>query len=121
MSTPKIFEATNSGATLIIMPLDSVGSLSGEHVNFELDALIKRLDQPGLKHVIFDFQKVAYFGSSMLGAMHAVWKHVSASEGKMALCNLSDVEREVLEVSKFDTLWPVCASRDEALTAVGQE
>jgi anti-anti-sigma factor len=119
MSTPKVFEATNNGSTLIIMPLGSVGSLAGESVNFELEALVKRLGESGLKHVIFDFQKVSYFGSSMLGAMHAVWKHVSAAEGKMALCNVSDVEREVLEVSKFDTLWPVYATREQALAAIG--
>lgn len=118
MSTPHVFEAVSGANTLIVIPLGSVGSLAGESVNCELDQLLDRLEQSGLKHVVFDFEKVSYFGSTMLGAMHAVWKHVSAAEGKMAVCNVSDVEREVLQVSRFDTLWPIYASRDEALAAV---
>jgi len=120
MSTPKVFESTSDGSTLIVMPLSSVGSLAGENVNHELNDLVTRLDDSGLKHVVFDFAKVSYFGSSMLGAMHAMWKHVSAADGKMVVCNVSDVEREVLQVSRFDTLWPVYDSREEALAAVAE-
>lgn len=118
MSTPKVFEVSSDGSTLVIVPLGSVGSLAGEGVNAELEELTARLRDSGLKQVIFDFHKVDYFGSSMLGAMHTVWKLVAAGGGKMAVCNLSDVEREVLEVSRFDTLWPIYATREEAMAAV---
>lgn len=119
MPTARIFDAASDGSTLIVTPSTNVGSLAGESVNYELEDLLRQLERSGLKHVVFDFANVSYFGSSMLGAMHAVWKQVSAAGGKMAVCNLSDVEREVLEVSKFDTLWPICDSRDEARAVVG--
>ena len=54
----------------------------------------------------------------MLGAMHTIWKRVSTCQGKMAVCNVSEVEREVLQISKFDMLWPIFNSREEALEEV---
>ena len=104
MSTPKVFDFTSDGITLVVVPLGSVGSLAGEDVNAELEDLVRRFGQSRLKHVVFDFHQVPYFGSTMLGAMHALWKHVAAANGKMAVCNVSDVEREVLDVSRFNTL-----------------
>jgi len=120
MSTPKVLEFISDGSTLVVVPLGRVGSLAGEGVIAQLEELTKRLGASGLKHVVFDFEKVDYFGSSMLGAMHAVWKHVSTADGKMAVCNVSEVEREVLQVSRFDTLWPIYASRQEAVAAVSE-
>ena len=92
-----------------------VSTLAGEDVQTELDDLLARLDRPDLKHAVIDFHKVSYFGTSMLGAMHAIWGRVRAGEGKMVLCNLSGNALEVLRVARFDTLWPICASRKEAL------
>ena len=38
--------------------------------------------------------------------------------GHIALCNASDVGREVLEIAKFDKVWPLVNSRAEALRTV---
>ena len=84
----------------------------------ELDDLLARLDRPDLKHVVVDFQRVSYFGTSMLGALRAMWGRAKAGGGKMALCNLSDNAIEVIRVARFDVLWPVCASRQEAMEAL---
>ena len=65
-----------------------------------------------------DFGRISYFGTTMLGAMLAIWKHVRAAGGKTALCNVSSLQCEVLHVAGFDTMWPICASREEALKAV---
>ena len=37
----------------------------------------------------------------------------------MAFCNVSDREKEILQVTHLDHMWPVCSSRVEALEAVG--
>jgi hypothetical protein len=36
----------------------------------------------------------------------------------MAFCNLSDHERDILQITHLDRLWPVYATRSEALEAV---
>lgn len=105
---------------MIVVPQISAGSFAEENVNSELDGLLGRIGQSELKNVVFDFAKISYFGSSMLGAMHALWKRVSAGNGRMAVCNVSEVGREVLEISRFDTLWPIFTSREEALDAVAR-
>jgi hypothetical protein len=38
----------------------------------------------------------------------------------MAFCNVSDHEREILKVTKLDSLWTICGSREEAMQAVGE-
>jgi hypothetical protein len=36
----------------------------------------------------------------------------------MAFCRVSEHEREILQATRLDGLWPVCLSREEALHAV---
>jgi len=47
-----------------------------------------------------------------------MWQQISERGGMMAICNVSEMEREVLHVTRFDTLWPVCGSREDALEKV---
>jgi len=115
MSTSRIFDIQRDGQTLIVIPQGDVSTLAGEDVQAELDDLLARLDRPDLKHVVVDFHKVSYFGTSMLGALHAIWARLRAGGGTIILCNLSDNALEVLRVARFDTLWPICNSREEAL------
>jgi anti-anti-sigma factor len=118
MPEPKVFETVADGGTLVVTPSGSGGSLAGESLSVEIEEIMKRLDDGELKHVVFDFKEVPYFGSTMLGAMQATWKHVAPGGGRLAICNISNVGREVLQVSRFDTIWFICDSRDEALAAV---
>ena len=61
--------------------------------------------------LFFDMVKVNYFGSSMLEAMLYLWKKINTEGGKMAVCCVSDTAREILELSRFDTIWPICQSQ----------
>lgn len=119
MSAPKTFSAEREGQTLIVVPLLNVSSLGEADVKPELDLLLDQLKEGGLQNVIIDFAKISYFGTTMLEAMQAIWRQVRKAGGKMALCNLSDMEREVLHVAGFDRLWPICSSRQEALQMLG--
>ncbi|OHB73167.1 MAG: hypothetical protein A2V70_18100 [Planctomycetes bacterium RBG_13_63_9] len=106
------------GNTLVVVPLGSVSSLAGESAKPELDSLLEQLEQGQIRNVVVDFLNVSYFGTIMLATMHTIWKRVRESGGKMALCNLSVVGHEILRISGFDTLWPICDSREEAMEAV---
>ena len=120
MSPPKIFSTESEGRTLIVIPLVNVSSLAEKDVRPELNQLLEQLEQEETRNVIIDFAKISYFGTTMLEAMNAIWKCVRKAGGEMALCNLSDMQREVLHVAKFDTLWTICSSRQEALRTVMQ-
>jgi anti-anti-sigma factor len=120
MAPPKIFDAACEGDTLIVMLLSDVSTLVPEKAKLELDEALDKLQPPEVKHVVVDFEQISFFGSLMLGSLHRIWRRASASGGKMALCNVSPTGREVLEVARFDTLWPICNTREEALRAVHQ-
>ena len=118
MSQSSIFETEIQDITIIVAPRGDVGTLAGEDVHAELPGLLDQLQKSEIKHVVFDLKRASYFGSILLGAMSAMWGRIRARGGKMAVCNVSDTGQEILHVSKFDTLWPICASREEALKKV---
>lgn len=118
MSTTKTFSAESEGRTLIVEPLVNVSGLAEKDVRPELDRILDQLRETETPNVVIDFAKISYFGTTMLEAMHRIWRCVREADGRMVLCNVSNMQREVLHVAGFDTLWPICDSRQEALEAV---
>jgi anti-anti-sigma factor len=82
------------------------------------ETILHLLDGPGIKNVVLDFHKTDYYGSTALGFFPKLWKRVRVRNGRMAFCNVSDHEKEILQVTKLDDLWPICSSRSEALEVV---
>ena len=118
MALARVFHARCVGSTLIVSPLGSVSSLAGAVVQPELDRLLDHIRTHHVRNVVFDLEQAEYFGSVMLSAMHAVWRRVRREKGKVVLCRVSDVGREVLQVARFDTLWPIYSTPLEAVAAV---
>lgn len=114
----QVFRTERLGDTLVVTPTCSVGSLAAEEVKPELRMLIAQLEDTSVLHAVVDLEHVAYFGTSMLEVMHAVWRRLRDRGGRLAVCNVSGVGREVLRISRFDTLWEVYDTRPEAMTAV---
>jgi anti-sigma B factor antagonist/stage II sporulation protein AA (anti-sigma F factor antagonist) len=114
-----IFQIERVGATMIVSPQRSVTSLSDDDVNAELGGLLESLDSGDVRHVVFDFGRIEYCGSSMLEAMRRLWKSLPKDNGKMVVCCANSVLRDILHVTRFDTLWSIFPTRDEALKAVG--
>ncbi len=117
-SHPPVFYSEHEGSTLIVIPVGSISSLAGGVVQPQVDDLLESIADREVRNVVFDLEEVSYFGSVMLAAMHSVWKRVRAAQGKMVLCNVSDLGREILQIARFDLIWPICDSREEALSAV---
>jgi anti-anti-sigma factor len=105
-------------STLVIAPQENVGSLADERIQPELNALVAQLDATKVQHLVVDFARVDYFGSSMLEALLRLWKHVHAQGGRVAVCNVSSIGRDVLQTGRFDTLWEVFDSREDAIKAL---
>jgi anti-anti-sigma factor len=89
-----------------------------QEIKNEIGNLRCVLGDATIKNVIVDFAMTDFFGSSALGMLLSVRKEVHVRGGRMALCNLSEHEVEILGVTKLDHLWPICTSRTEALRAV---
>jgi anti-anti-sigma factor len=115
----KAFVLETEGDTLILVPQEDVSSLAGHEVESELARVFEQLETLRFRNAIIDLKNVECFGSLMLSTMQALSKRLAAIGGTMALCNVSEVGREVLQVTRFDTLWPICGSRMEALEREG--
>ncbi len=69
--------------------------------------------------VIVDFEGLSYISSAGLRVILLTARTLRKSEKEFAVCSLSEPIREVFEISGFDKIIPVYASRSEALAAVG--
>lgn len=118
MTTPRYFRVERNGDALVFIAIDSIGGLVEDEARSEWDALLQQLSEQGAKNAIMDLGELDYFGSIVLELMVVLWKRVSAQGGKLAVCNVSHVGLEILKTAKFDTIWPIVATRDEALQAL---
>jgi anti-sigma B factor antagonist len=112
-----IFQIERVGATMVVSPQRSVTSLSDDDVKDELGGLLDVLESGEVQTIVFDFGKIEYCGSSMLEAMRRLWKSLPKGNGKLIVCCVNSVIRDILHVTRFDTLWTVYDTREEALNA----
>ena len=118
MTGLNLFQADGVGDALVVAVHDGVGSFADAEILGEMQGVVAQLREDGARAVVVDFDGVDYFGSSMLEALRLLWNELEPRDGKLALCNLSDVGREIVGISHFDQLWPIYRSRDEALHAI---
>ncbi len=118
MKEPKLFKTSTVGPVLIVELLGVVSSLADNAVLQELEEVRTELREGKRTALVIDLAAAAYFGSSMLEAIRILWNDLSAVNGHIALCNASEVGREVLEIAKFDKIWPLVNSRSEAIQLV---
>jgi anti-anti-sigma factor len=114
-----LFESEQSGDTMIVMPMKDMGEFemasiaAGQPSAF--DQLVQLTD--GFD-VVLDLSHTDYFGSSTIGLFNRLVSHVHAQSRKIAFCNLSEHEKEVINITHINRLWDMKASRDEALEYV---
>ncbi len=85
----------------------------------EVEAHCRSLIEGGNKHQLLDMAQVEYISSAGLRSLLVVAKLVKAAGGKLMLCNLSSMVREVMEISGFDKILNIAADRDTALAQFG--
>lgn len=109
------------GATLIIRPSHNLSELAFEQIEVDADHALKLLDEAHATNVVIDFESTDYFGSTALSFFIKLWKHVREANGRMAFCNLSEHECEILAVAKLDATWAICDTLDAALKSVSRQ
>jgi anti-anti-sigma factor len=68
--------------------------------------------------VVFDLSGIDYFGSMFLAVLLRCWKLALTQGGMMVLAGVSDRARELLRITSLDMVWPIYASRREAMEAL---
>jgi len=118
MGTMRFFAAHVEGSTLIVAPTGPVSNLVGHEVQPEVNQLLALFQKGQCRDVVVDMEKVSFFGSVLLAALNSIFRQVRQRQGRLAVCNLSGVGLEVLHVARFDTLWEIHPTREEALDSL---
>src|SRR6516165_502659 len=118
VSMTNLFAVDREGDTLIVTPNSDLSELDYQRIESGANGVLAILSDPSVKNVIVDFYRTDYVGSTALGFLVRLWKRVTERKGRMALCNVSRHEREILEITKLNSLWPVADSRAEAMRMV---
>ena len=116
------YDVERQGDTLIVTPLVNMGEFEcalQQPIYRRLEREVEAsAGKSGAVNVVFDLHRTSYFGSSAVDFLVKVWKLASRHGGRFAVCGLSDIEREILEITKLDTLWAIHTSRADAVQAL---
>ena len=113
-----IFAIEQQNDTIIVIPTVDLRELDYQRIEEGAKNVVDHLNGTGTKNVVMDFHKTDYCGSTALVFFVKLWMKVRRQNGRMAFCNVSDHEKDILQVTKLDHLWPICSLRSEALEAV---
>ncbi len=72
----------------------------------------------GEKNIILDLSALDYISSAGLRSVLSVGKKLRTLDGKLLLCNLGGMVKEVFEISGFASIFPMLESREAALEEV---
>jgi anti-anti-sigma factor len=114
----KLFEIERAGETVVLIPQTDISEFAFQQLDAEGSEILKMLDQTAATNVVIDCHKTDFFGSIALGFFTKIWRLLRKCNRRMAFCNVSAHEKEILHVTKTDSLWSVCPSRSEALALV---
>lgn len=121
MSETRFFSIEEFEGGAFVTPLETVRSFSDEEVRGEWDDVLVILDDSSSHKIAVDLGRLSFFGSAMLEWIVLLGRHVRSKGGDMVLCNPEAATLDVLKIARFDTLYPIVETRDEALAKLGVE
>lgn len=119
MQKNSIFQTEQVGDTVIVTPTKNMGEFEMSSMEgCQTPAYDQLVQLTRGYNVVIDLSCTDYFGSSTIGLFNRLVTHVQKNARRIAFCNPSAHEREVISITHMNKLWDVKTSRAEALTAV---
>ena len=93
----------------------------GAEILFEESAVravseqLNRLVEEGHTRLLVNFGGVRYLSSDVLGILAAVHKKIDPARGRLQLCGLDPLLRDMLRITHLDRVLDVCTDEAEAL------
>lgn len=121
MNDDAFFQTHQIGDTIVVEPLRNMGEFEMATIEASQDSAFERLVRlTGENNVVIDLNQTDYFGSSTIGLFNRLVLHVQGADRKIAFCNLSKHETEIVDITHVNKLWAIKDSRDDALAYVSQ-
>lgn len=95
------------------------GRLDAAEQNAIRDSVSKQIEETATKGVVFDLAGLEYVSSAGFREFFLLGRQMQRLGGGLAVCALQPAVQRIFEIAQFQTAYPVCATRDEALVAIG--
>lgn len=113
-----VFTIERHGEITLIVASPALERLDATLIDQAAEVLLEPLRAQDDPQVVVDLGSVDYFGSIFLALLIRCWKLASVKGGLMVLSDVSDRARELLRVTSLDMVWPIYATRREAMDAL---
>lgn len=120
MSGSQYFEMRRDGDVLVVTPLANFAALGDTLVASEWSAMREAIDSMSPPRVVIDMSKLPIFGSTVLEWMVQVWRRCRDGKGAMMVAGLTPISREVITVTKLDSLWKMADTAEGAINEIRQ-
>lgn len=98
-----------------VMVIYLEGNLLGENTNAPAINLVKQHLESGGRKVLFNLGQMKFINSTGLGMLMTALGKVRNAGGELALCNLPEQMRKLLQMTKLEAVFPVYADEAAAL------
>lgn len=105
------FESSKQGEKVVIKVSGRMDAVTAPEFENECGTWMDK----GEKNLVIDLGGLEYISSAGLRSILATAKKLKEQQGAIAFCNLSGMVQEVFTISGFGSMFPVCASVEEAL------
>lgn len=78
----------------------------------ELDSLVSDHE---FEKIVLNFQNIHYMSSAVMGKLVGLQKSIQSEGGELRLCNISPSIYEIFEIMRFDDLFEICDTEDDAV------
>jgi len=95
------------------------GRLDAAEHNMIRESVGKEIESSGSKGVVFDLAALEYVSSAGFREFFLLGRQLQRVGGGLAVCSLQPAVQRIFDIAQFQTAYPVCLSRDEALVALG--
>ena len=94
------------------------GNIALDGVNEVKSYLKPHMDNPDVKGILINFDKVNFIDSSGIGLIVSVFKTMQQKEGRFALSNLSKKNEEIFNITRLNKILDIYPSEEEGLAAL---
>lgn len=108
--------ATHNQNTVVLAPRGRIDHTNAEGFSKALAPHVESCEQRG-PSVLFDLSGLEYISSAGLRVLMLASKRIIPAGGRIGVAAPTTMVREILEISRFDLVFPVFGSVDQGLAA----
>jgi anti-anti-sigma factor len=113
-----LFAVERQGKTLVLTPQADLREPDFDALEAQGQDLLRLVGSRAVRNVVVDLGRTEEFGPAALALFTRLWQAVGARDGRLALCNASARQWELLTRTGLVGLWQVHPSRADAVEAV---